>query len=140
MSNRGSRLRCPSCHWRSARRPAFLLNALWCRELECFCSLQCPLGASCCFRLLWALFVCSCSCIVGPRSRAGFRLGEYPLRFPAIVCAATPTPTIAFLCYTQEWSCSKLKANVCVAAVDGSHRVAWMSKCTELKHGIRARF
>ena len=32
-----------------------------------------------------------------------FRLGVHLLGFPAVVCAATPTPTIASLCNSLKW-------------------------------------
>ena len=59
---------------------------------------QCAFAVSCRGWLLGALFVCSCSCVVGPRSWAGFRLGVCRLGFPAVVCAVTPFPTISCLC------------------------------------------
>ena len=63
--------------------------------------LRCALGASCCFRLLWALLVCFRSVLVRARGPA-FRLGGCLLGFPAIVCTVTPIPTIASLCDTQR--------------------------------------
>ena len=57
---------------------------------------QCAFGVACRGWLLGALFVCSCSCIVG----LAFRLGVCFLGFPAVVCAVTPFPTILSLCNT----------------------------------------
>ena len=73
---------------------------------------QCALGVSCRCWLLGALFVCSCSCIVGPRSWAGCPTWSVPSGISSccVRCYA-PFPTIASLCHcilqgAEKWSCT----------------------------------
>ena len=71
----------------------------------CVLPLQCAMGVSCRCWLLGALFVCSCSCVVGPHSLAGSLSWSVPCVTQRrnrgnIVCAVTPIPTIASLCNT----------------------------------------
>ena len=91
---------------------------LWCQgAVSCFlfgctqgCSvlcvslfppLQCTLGASCCCRLLGALFVCFRSVLLVRARGPALRLGLCLLGFPAVACAVTPIPTFASLCNTD---------------------------------------
>ena len=99
-------LRCQSkkvsCFWTDISNRAIIISGL----LGAVCvalfvsGASVRVGVSCRRRLFGALFVCSRSCVVGPRSWAGSRLGVCFLGFPAVVCAVTPVPPIVSLCNT----------------------------------------
>ena len=72
------------------------LSCVLCAAL--FAPLGCVSGDSRCCRLFWALIVCFYSALLVRARGPAFRLGVCLWGFPAVVCAATPVPTIVPLC------------------------------------------
>ena len=75
------------------------LSCVLCAAL--FAPLGCVSGDSRCCRLFWALIVCFYSALLVRARGPAFRLGVCLWGFPAVVCAATPTPTDASPCTTH---------------------------------------
>ena len=75
-----------------------LLGAVCCFVSAAPVRIGCALGAFCRCRLLWALLVCFHSVLLVRARGPALHPGVCLLGFPAVVCAATPIPTVASLC------------------------------------------